>query len=87
MNNDKPQPFKVQDTFLNFLRKNKTPLNVFLINGIRLQGILMSFDNFSFIIENKGSSVLVYKHCVSTIVPNNPVSAFRDSPQDSDETL
>ena len=66
----------VQDVFLNHLRKNKTPVTIFLVNGVKLQGIVTSFDNFSVLLRRDGHSQLVYKHAISTIMPVTPVQLF-----------
>ena len=68
----------VQDVFLNAIRKNKTPVTVFLVNGVKLQGIITWFDNFSILLRRDGASQLVYKHAISTIMPTNPLSFFED---------
>ena len=64
----------LQDTFLNYVRKNKTPLTIFLINGVKLQGIVSWFDNFCVLLRRDGHSQLVYKHAISTIMPSGPVN-------------
>ena len=63
----------VQDVFLNHLRKNKTPVTIFLVNGVKLQGIVTWFDNFSVLLRRDGQSQLIYKHAISTIMPSGPV--------------
>lgn len=63
----------VQDVFLNTLRKTKNPVTVFLVNGVKLQGIVTWFDNFSILLRRDHMSQLVYKHAVSTIMPTNPL--------------
>ena len=63
----------LQDTFLNHVRRNKTPLTIFLINGVKLQGIVTWFDNFCVLLRRDGHSQLVYKHAISTIMPGAPV--------------
>jgi host factor-I protein len=63
----------LQDTFLNYVRKNKTPLTIFLVNGVKLQGIVTWFDNFCVLLRRDGHSQLVYKHAISTIMPGAPV--------------
>jgi host factor-I protein len=63
----------LQDTFLNHVRKNKTPLTIFLVNGVKLQGIVTWFDNFCVLLRRDGHSQLVYKHAISTIMPGQPV--------------
>jgi len=68
----------LQDTFLNHLRKTKIPVTVFLVNGVKLQGIITWFDNFSMLLRRDGVSQLVYKHAISTIMPGMPISLFDD---------
>jgi host factor-I protein len=68
----------LQDTFLNHLRKIKMPVTVFLVNGVKLQGIITWFDNFSLLLRRDGVSQLVYKHAISTIMPSGPISLFDD---------
>ena len=74
---DKSQ--NLQDTFLNNVRKSKAPLTVFLINGVKLQGVITWFDNFCVLLRRDGHSQLVYKHAISTIMPAQPVQLFEDS--------
>ncbi|MGL4395171.1 MAG: RNA chaperone Hfq [Hyphomicrobium sp.] len=64
----------LQDTFLNYVRKHKTPLTIFLVNGVKLQGIVSWFDNFCVLLRRDGHSQLVYKHAISTIMPGGPVN-------------
>ena len=70
------KPVNVQDVFLNHVRKNKTPLTVFLINGVKLQGIVTWFDSFSMLLRRDGHSQLVYKHAISTVMPQAPIQLF-----------
>ena len=65
----------LQDLFLNMLRKNKTPVTMFLVKGVKLQGIVTWFDNFSILLRRDGQSQLVYKHAISTIMPSQPIDA------------
>lgn len=65
----------LQDAFLNLLRKNKVPITMFLVKGVKLQGIVTWFDNFSILLRRDGQSQLVYKHAVSTVMPSQPVDA------------
>ena len=65
----------LQDAFLNLLRKNKTPVTMFLVKGVKLQGIVTWFDNFSILLRRDGQSQLVYKHAISTIMPSHPLDA------------
>ncbi|MCA3562778.1 MAG: RNA chaperone Hfq [Methylocystis sp.] len=66
----------LQDTFLNYVRKQKIPLTIFLVNGVKLQGIITWFDNFCVLLRRDGSSQLVYKHAISTIMPGAPLQLF-----------
>lgn len=63
----------VQSDFLNDIRKNKVSVTVFLVNGVKLQGIIIWFDNFSLLLRRDGHTQLIYKHAVSTIMPSTPV--------------
>ena len=65
----------LQDQFLNLLRKHKVPVTMFLVKGVKLQGIVTWFDNFSILLGRDGESQLVYKHAVSTIMPSQPIDA------------
>jgi host factor-I protein len=73
----------LQDTFLNHVRKSKIPLTVFLVNGVKLQGILTWFDSFSILLKRSAESQLVYKHAISTIMPLEPIrlSEHGDEPE------
>ena len=66
----------VQDVFLNHVRKSKTPVTVFLVNGVKLQGIITWFDNFSVLLRRDGHTQLVYKHAISTVMPGAPIQLF-----------
>ena len=66
----------LQDTFLNTVRKSKTPLTIFLVNGVKLQGVITWYDNFCVLLRRDGMSQLVYKHAISTIMPGQPVQLF-----------
>ena len=63
----------LQDTFLNALRRSKTPVTMFLVKGVKLQGIVTWFDNFSVLLRRDGQSQLIYKHAISTIMPANAI--------------
>lgn len=67
MATDKSQ--SVQDVFLNTLRKKKIPVTVFLSSGVKLQGTITSFDNFSLLLRRGPQVQLVYKHTIATVVP------------------
>ena len=65
-----------EDTFLNHVRKAKIPLTIFLVNGVKLQGVVTWFDNFCVLLRRDGHSQLVYKHAISTIMPGHPIQLF-----------
>lgn len=67
----------LQDNFLNALRKEHTPVSIFLVNGIKLQGKVDSFDQYVVMLKNT-SSQMVYKHAISTIVPSKAVKLNHD---------
>jgi host factor-I protein len=75
----------LQDLFLNSLRREKTPVTMFLVKGVKLQGIVTWFDNFSILLRRDGQSQLVYKHAISTIMPSQPIDAeqFGSGPDSS----
>jgi host factor-I protein len=66
----------VQEVFLNHVRKSKTPVTIFLVNGVKLQGIITWFDNFSVLLRRDGHTQLVYKHAISTVMPGAPIMLF-----------
>jgi host factor-I protein len=68
----------VQDVFLNALRKQKVPVTIFLVNGVKLQGVVTWFDNFSMLLRRDASPQLVYKHAISTIMPGGPIKLHDD---------
>ena len=70
------QQGNLQDAFLNLLRKNKIPVTMFLVKGVKLQGIVTWFDNFSILLRRDGQSQLVYKHAISTIMPGAPINLY-----------
>ena len=74
----------LQDTFLNQVRKTKTPLTIFLVNGVKLQGVITWFDNFCVLLRRDGLSQLVYKHAISTIMPSQPVQLFEEEETSSE---
>jgi host factor-I protein len=63
----------LQDIFLNTLRRSKTPVTMFLVKGVKLQGIITWFDNFSVLLRRDGNAQLIYKHAISTIMPSQPI--------------
>jgi len=81
MSFDKTQ--NVQDVFLNHIRKQKTPVTIFLVNGVKLQGIVTWFDNFSVLLRRESHTQLVYKHAISTVMPSVPVQLFEPEKDDN----
>ena len=75
----------LQDIFLNSLRKSKTPVTMFLVKGVKLQGIITWFDNFSVLLRRDGHSQLVYKHAISTVMPAAPVQLFDPEKADDED--
>ena len=69
--NEKTQ--NLQDTFLNAVRKGKTAVTIYLVNGVKLQGNITWFDNFCVLLRRDGQVQLVYKHAISTVMPMGPV--------------
>lgn len=72
----------LQDVFLNKIRKEKMTVTVFLMNGVKLQGIITWFDNFSMLMRREGQVQLVYKHAISTIMPGSPLDLQEDTAKD-----
>ncbi len=70
----------LQDPFLNALRRERVPVHIYLVNGIKLQGQIESFDNFVVLLKNQVSQ-MIYKHAISTVVPSRNV---RLQPDDED---
>jgi len=66
----------LQDVFLNSVRKSKISVTIFLINGVKLQGVITWFDSFCVLLRRDGQSQLVYKSAISTIMPSQPVSLY-----------
>jgi host factor-I protein len=75
----------VQDVFLNYVRRQKMAVTIFLVNGVKLQGIITWFDNFSILLRRDAHSQLVYKHAISTIMPSQPVHLYDPSQDDQEE--
>ena len=72
----------VQDVFLNHVRKTKNSVTVFLINGVKLQGIITWFDNFSVLLRRDGHTQLIYKHAISTIMPSLPIDLIDEDTEE-----
>jgi len=75
----------LQDVFLNQIRKEKNSVTIFLVNGVKLQGVVTWFDNFCVLLRRDGHSQLVYKHAISTIMPSGPVRLFESDKSDEDD--
>lgn len=73
----------LQDPFLNILRKEHVPVSIFLVNGIKLQGQIESFDQFVVLLKNSVSQ-MIYKHAISTVVPSRPVKFLIEGAEDVD---
>ena len=74
----------LQDTFLNSVQTSKTPLTIFLVNGVKLQGVVSWFDNFCVQLRRDGQSQLVYKRAISTIMPSQPVQLYEPDEDEGD---
>lgn len=67
----------LQDQFLNAVRRSKVPVTVFLVKGVKLNGVITWFDAFSILLRREGVAQLLYKHAVSTIMPGGPLDEFK----------
>ena len=72
----------LQDTFLNSVRKSKNPVTLFLVNGVKLKGVITWFDNFSVLLRREGTVQLVYKHAISTIMPSLPLDLIGEDTEE-----
>ncbi len=71
----------LQNIFLNHIRKAKTPVTIFLVSGIKLQGVVTWFDNFSVLLWRDAQAQLIYKHAISTIMPLGPIKLYDNEGQ------
>lgn len=83
MSNDKSQ--NVQDVFLNHVRRQKILVTIFLASGVKLQGVITWFDNFSLLLRRDLQVQLIYKHAVSTIMPATPIQLFEPKENDDED--
>lgn len=83
MSNEKKQ--NLQDTFLNTVRKSKTTVTIYLVNGVKLSGIITWFDNFCVLLRRDSQSQLVYKHAISTIMPGQNIQLFEAETEEAKE--
>jgi host factor-I protein len=77
------KPLSLQDHFLNSVRRSKTAVTIFLVKGVKLQGVVTWFDSFSLLLRRDGGSQLVYKHSISTIMPGEMPADFVAMPKDA----
>src|SRR5690348_8923900 len=75
----------LQDHFLNAVRRSKQPVTIFLVKGVKLQGVITWFDAFSLLLRREGSSQLVYKHSISTVMPSETPADFVATKPKADE--
>lgn len=81
-----PRSQSLQDPFLNALRRERVPVAIYLVNGIKLQGVIDSFDQFVVLLRSQVSQ-MVYKHAISTVVPSRPIKIdAEDAPATDAET-
>lgn len=69
----------LQDVFLNQVRKERTSITVFLVNGFQIKGIVKGFDSYIIVIESEGKQQMIYKHAISTIVPSKTVNFLNNN--------
>lgn len=74
----------LQDTFLNAVRKAKSPVTIFLVNGVKLSGSITWFDNYCVLLRKDNQSQLVYKHAISTVLPSQPLSLFSNDDSETE---
>ncbi|MEN6461689.1 MAG: RNA chaperone Hfq [Syntrophomonas sp.] len=82
--NNKNQ-LNLQDAFLNQVRKEKTPVTIFLVNGFQIKGVVKGFDNFTVIVELDQKQQLVYKHAISTVAPLKPIAIINMEMRNEEE--
>ena len=73
---NKTKNYNLQDIFLNYARKEKIVLTIYLMNGFQLRGIVRGFDSYAILFESDEKTSLVYKHAISTIMPSRPINVF-----------
>jgi len=73
----------IQDTFLNTVRKDKTPITIYLVSGVKLTGKIRSFDKYSVLLENNSQEQLIFKHAISTVVSSRSVLHSEHRPMSS----
>ncbi len=78
------KPKQLQDVFLNQVRKDKVPVTVFLMNGVKLQGMISWFDSFSILLKRDAAGQIVYKHAISTIMPATPLDLYNPDEEEGE---
>jgi host factor-I protein len=73
--------FNLQDFFLNQVRKDNIGVTIFLVNGFQIKGFVRGFDSFTVVMDVEGKQQMVYKHAISTIMPNRPVNLMVEKPE------
>ncbi|EKR74368.1 RNA chaperone Hfq [Leptospira noguchii] len=76
----------IQDQLLNTARKDKLDLTIYLLNGVPLKGKVVSFDNFTIVLEQENKQSLVYKHAISTIIPAKIIKLYTEEAKDNKDT-
>ena len=74
----------IQDVLLNFSRKEKLDITIYLSNGVPLKGIVISFDNFTIVLEQQDRQYLIYKHAITTVIPSKKINLLTASGADSE---
>lgn len=69
----RPRPVNLQDAFLNQVRREHQRITLFLMNGVKMGGVVRGFDNFVVVVEDRGMQQVIYKHAISTMIPATPV--------------
>ncbi len=72
----------LQDIFLNQVRKDHSPITIFLISGYQIKGYVKGFDSYTIVIDSDGKQQMIYKHAISTIVPSKPVNFMSNKPKE-----
>ncbi|SHG95149.1 RNA chaperone Hfq [Tepidibacter thalassicus] len=75
----KNNALNLQDLFLNQARKEKIGITIFLMNGVQLKGLVRGFDSYIIILENEGKQQMIYKHAISTIIPNKNINLINNN--------
>lgn len=74
----------LQDIFLNQVRKDHSPITIFLISGYQIKGFVKGFDSYTIVIDSDGKQQMIYKHAISTIVPSKTVNFMNSKPKEEE---